>query len=73
METLIEFMGGKDKFESRLDTMVWKPFGQFKIDCLRHIQFIPDTAVQKLSENGAGITTLMNIGYASVDYIPEHS
>jgi putative alpha-1,2-mannosidase len=46
METLIDFMGGPDTFEARLDTM-----------------FKPNLSVQNLGANGAGITTLMNIGY----------
>ncbi|KAF4222888.1 hypothetical protein CNMCM8980_006619 [Aspergillus fumigatiaffinis] len=45
METLIDFMGGPDTFEARLDTM-----------------FKPNLSVQNLGANGAGITTLMNIG-----------
>ncbi|GFF50725.1 uncharacterized glycosidase Rv0584 [Aspergillus udagawae] len=45
METLIDFMGGPDTFEDRLDTM-----------------FKPNLSVQDLGANGAGITTLMNIG-----------
>ncbi|GIJ87566.1 hypothetical protein Asppvi_006476 [Aspergillus pseudoviridinutans] len=45
METLIDFMGGPDTFEARLDAM-----------------FKPNLSVQDLGANGAGITTLMNIG-----------
>lgn len=45
MQTLIQFMGGSDMFERRLD----------------HI-FMPNTAEQDLGANGAGITTIMNIG-----------
>ncbi|KAI0152810.1 glycosyl hydrolase [Xylariaceae sp. FL1272] len=45
METLIEFMGGAEKFEERLDFI-----------------FKPNSSEQDLSANGAGITTLMNIG-----------
>ncbi|RDW86774.1 uncharacterized protein DSM5745_03416 [Aspergillus mulundensis] len=45
MQTLIDFMGGPQMFESRLDLM-----------------FKPNTSVQALGPNGAGITTLMNIG-----------
>lgn len=45
METLIEFMGGADEFERRLDYI-----------------FVPNTAEQNLGANGAGITTIMNIG-----------
>lgn len=33
METLIDFMGGPDTFEARLDTMV----GTVSIDCLRGV------------------------------------
>lgn len=46
METLIEFMGGEEKFEKRLDFM-----------------FQPNSSQQDLGVNGAGIDTLMNIGY----------
>lgn len=49
METLIEFMGGEEKFEERLDYM-------FKMN----------SSQQDLGVNGAGINTLMNIGYALV-------
>jgi len=45
MQTLIEFMGGPEAFESRLDYI-----------------FQPGTAQQDLGANGAGITTIMNIG-----------
>ncbi|ROW02940.1 hypothetical protein VSDG_01734 [Cytospora chrysosperma] len=45
METLVQFMGGNDEFERRLDYI-----------------FIPNTTEQDLHENGAGITTIMNIG-----------
>ncbi|OJZ86765.1 glycoside hydrolase family 92 protein [Aspergillus luchuensis CBS 106.47] len=45
METLIDFMGGADTFESRLDMM-----------------FEPNMSVQNLGANGAGITTIINIG-----------
>ncbi|KAL4931249.1 uncharacterized protein BDV17DRAFT_257467 [Aspergillus undulatus] len=45
VETLIDFMGGIEAFEARLDLM-----------------FKPNTSVQPLGPNGAGITTLMNIG-----------
>lgn len=46
METLIEFMGGEEKFEERLDYI-------FKVN----------SSQQDLGVNGAGINTLMNIGY----------
>jgi len=49
MDTLIEFMGGKDEFERRLD----------------HI-FQPNSSQQDLGVNGAGIDTLMNIGYVEL-------
>lgn len=45
METLIQFMGGEDEFERRLDYI-----------------FMPNTGEQNLGANGAGITTIMNIG-----------
>ncbi|KJX99290.1 glycosyl hydrolase like protein [Zymoseptoria brevis] len=45
MQTLIEFMGGPDDFEKRLDYI-----------------FVPGTSEQDLADNGAGITTIMNIG-----------
>lgn len=45
MQTLVEFMGGPEAFESRLDYI-----------------FQPGTAQQDLGANGAGITTIMNIG-----------
>ncbi|GLA38868.1 hypothetical protein AnigIFM63309_006186 [Aspergillus niger] len=45
METLIDYMGGADTFESRLDIM-----------------FEPNMSVQNLGANGAGITTIINIG-----------
>jgi putative alpha-1,2-mannosidase len=45
MKTLIQFMGGDDEFERRLDYI-----------------FMPGTSEQDLGANGAGITTLMNIG-----------
>ncbi|KAL4796892.1 glycosyl hydrolase family 92-domain-containing protein [Aspergillus venezuelensis] len=45
VETLVDFMGGPETFEARLDLM-----------------FKPNTSVQELGPNGAGITTLMNIG-----------
>jgi putative alpha-1,2-mannosidase len=46
MQTLIEFMGGEEAFERRLDYM-----------------FQPNSSQQDLGVNGAGIDTLMNIGY----------
>lgn len=48
MQTLIEFMGGEEKFEERLDYM-------FKVN----------SSQQDLGVNGAGINTLMNIGYVA--------
>jgi putative alpha-1,2-mannosidase len=45
MQTLIEFMGGSDSFEKRLDYI-----------------FQPNSSQQNLGANGAGITTIMNIG-----------
>jgi putative alpha-1,2-mannosidase len=45
MESMIDFMGGSDEFESRLDYI-----------------FQPGSSQQDLGVNGAGITTLMNIG-----------
>jgi putative alpha-1,2-mannosidase len=45
MARVVEFMGGKDEFERRLDWM-----------------FRPNSSQQDLGVNGAGITTLMNIG-----------
>jgi len=45
MQTLIEFMGGAQAFESRLDYI-----------------FQPNTVQQDLGANGAGITSIMNIG-----------
>lgn len=45
MQTLIEFMGGPDAFESRLDYI-----------------FQPNTSQQDLGANGAGISSIMNIG-----------
>ena len=45
METLIQFMGGKNEFERRLDYI-----------------FKDGTGEQDLGANGAGITTIMNIG-----------
>ncbi|KAB8336740.1 hypothetical protein FH972_021049 [Carpinus fangiana] len=45
MATLIDFSGGSNAFESRLDYI-----------------FQPNTSEQNLGANGAGITTLMNIG-----------
>ncbi|KAL4921840.1 glycosyl hydrolase family 92-domain-containing protein [Aspergillus aurantiobrunneus] len=47
MKTLIDLMGGSETFEARLDLMQ---------------KFNPNTSVQFLGPNGAGITTLMNIG-----------
>ncbi|KAK5999247.1 putative secreted glycosidase [Cladobotryum mycophilum] len=44
-KTLIQFMGGDEKFEQRLDHMMK-----------------PNTSEQDLSANGAGITSIMNIG-----------
>ncbi|KAL5115413.1 hypothetical protein ACEQ8H_006713 [Pleosporales sp. CAS-2024a] len=46
MQTVIELMGGADKFEERLDYM-------FKVN----------SSQQDLGVNGAGINTLMNIGF----------
>lgn len=45
MQSLIQFMGGEDEFERRLDYI-----------------FQANTSEQDLGANGAGITTLMNIG-----------
>jgi putative alpha-1,2-mannosidase len=45
METLIDFMGGPDAFESGLDYI-----------------FQPNNAQQDSGANGAGITSIMNIG-----------
>jgi putative alpha-1,2-mannosidase len=46
MQTMIDFMGGPEIFEQRLDYM-----------------FQPNSSQQDLGVNGAGITTLMNIGF----------
>lgn len=48
MQTLVEFMGGPDDFEKRLDYI-----------------FVPGTSEQDLADNGAGITTIMNIGFVT--------
>jgi putative alpha-1,2-mannosidase len=46
MQTIIEFMGGPEAFERRLDYI-----------------FEPNSSQQDLGVNGAGINTLMNIGF----------
>jgi putative alpha-1,2-mannosidase len=46
MRTMIEYMGGEEEFEKRLDYM-----------------FEANSSQQDLGVNGAGINTLMNIGY----------
>lgn len=62
METLIELMGGPERFEARLDMMVRaRADRRGSSDAA---QFKPNMSVQDLDMNGAGITTLMNIGYA---------
>jgi putative alpha-1,2-mannosidase len=48
MRTLIEYMGGEDGFERRLDYI-----------------FEANSSQQDLGVNGAGINTLMNIGYVA--------
>jgi hypothetical protein len=63
MQTLVSFMGGNETFESRLDTMVrihWR--NSVASRGLTCNQFQPGVAKQNLGANGAGITTLMNIG-----------
>ena len=49
MQTLIQYMGGADNFERRLDYI-----------------HLPNTTQQNLGANGAGISSIMNIGYLSV-------
>lgn len=65
METLIQFMGGETEFERRLDYIV----SALKISIaigdilvLTFGQFVPNTSEQDQGTNGAGITTIMNIG-----------
>lgn len=57
-------MGGSAIFESRLDKMVRYHVGQNHTTNSQLIkcQFEPGVAKQNLGDNGAGITTLMNIG-----------
>lgn len=72
VQTLIESMGGVAEFERRLDYIVrlyfpdqTLPLGEVVLDTLADTatQFMANTSEQDLEENGAGITTIMNIGY----------
>ena len=70
MKTLIEFMGGGTLFANRLDHIVndrrprafLLPLYE-KGDLLTLRQMMPNTSEQDLDANGAGITSIMNIGY----------
>lgn len=57
-------MGGSDTFDSRLDMMV--RCMRVVVVKINGVQFKPNMAIQDLGDNGAGITTLMNIGYVEL-------
>lgn len=58
-------MGGSDTFDSRLDMMV-RCMRVVVVETNNVVQFKPNMAIQDLGDNGAGITTLMNIGYVEL-------
>lgn len=41
-----------------------------KADMVTTDQFVPNTTEQDLHENGAGITTIMNIGFVPARFLP---
>lgn len=75
MQSLIAYMGGNEKFEERLDYIVIlrMQFLQPNIVADNSPKFKPNTSEQNLETNGAGINTIMNIGYYNLPLLTPSS